>query len=401
MPDCNVCIIYPADPMGVIPGGIDTFIRGILRWPPEDIAVSLVGVTTDAVNRPVGKWTDCDLGRRKYRFFPVAELKNPESRGKIPLSVLFTTGLLRYRPVIDAQVLEFHRLEPMLVYLFDSRPKTAFVHQNMQVLNNPDSDILWSKFPSLYFKIESFLIRRLRSIYSVREDAVEMYKSKHPDIKDRFAFVPTWMDPDIFYPVDEAETKKLRQKICRQWEFDESSEILVTVGRLDSQKDPVLLAQAFKLLLDKRPSTSLIYIGDGILRVELLACLEQLAISQNVVLAGLLSASEISNILRASDLFVLSSAYEGMPMCVLEALGSGLPVVTTDVGEVKRVVLHNKNGEVVENRTATAISDAMDRTLSNIKQYAGLPCTDAVKHYTPGYVLAPVYENYRKLAGCL
>ena len=387
--------------MGVIPGGIDTFIRGILRWPPEGVDISLVGVTTDPVKRPVGQWTSCDAGRRNYDFFPVANLENPESRGKIPLSVLFTAGLLRYRPKIKADVLEFHRLEPMLVYLFDSRPKTAFVHQNMQVLNNPGSDIIWSKFPSLYFKIEDFLVRRLSSVYSVREDAVEMYKNKHPDIKERFEFVPTWMDPDIFHPVDETATKEIRRSMCVRWGFSDNDEILVTVGRLDSQKDPVLLAQSFKLLLDKRSAVKLVYIGDGVLRDELVAVLEQLGVSESVVLAGLMPAIEISDVLRASDLFVLSSAYEGMPMCVLEALGSGLPVVTTDVGEVKRVVLHNKNGEVVENRTASAISDAVERTLINIEKYAGQPCTEAVKHYTPGYVLTPVYENYTKLAGLL
>ena len=396
---CKVCIIYPADPMGVIPGGIDTFIRGILRWPPEDIDISLVGVTTDPVSRPVGKWTSCDLGRRQYDFFPVAKLDNPESRGKIPLSVIFTAGLLRYRPKIDANVLEFHRLEPMLVFLFDSRPKTAFVHQNMQVLNNPDSDILWSKFPSLYFKIESFLIRKLQSIYSVREDAVEMYKKNHPDIRDRFAFVPTWMDPDIFYPLGKDETQNLRLALCDKWDIAGSSEILVTVGRLDSQKDPILLAQSFRLLLEKRPEAKLVFIGDGVLREDLIAYLNQYGIADNAILTGLLSAAGISNILRASDLFVLSSAYEGMPMCVLEALGTGLPVVTTNVGEVKRVVLHNKNGEVVENRTASAISEAVDRALNRLEEYSGLPCTDAVKQYTPECVLAPVYENYRKLAG--
>jgi len=393
----KVCIIYPADPMGIIPGGIDTFIRGILRWSPEDIDISLVGVTTNPQERPVGQWTNCDVGRRKYKFFPVANLENPESRGRIPLSILFTAGLLRYRPKIDAGVFEFHRLEPMLVYLFDSRAKTAFVHQNMQVLNNPGSDIIWSKFPSLYFKIEDFLIRRLSKVYSVREDAVEMYKNKHPDIKDRFEFVPTWMDPDIFHPVDEESTKKMRQSMCRQWGFSKTDEVLVTVGRLDSQKDPILLA----LLLTKRVGVKLVYIGDGVLRQALVAELEKLGVAESVVLAGLMSAAQISDVLRASNLFVLSSAYEGMPMCVLEALGSGLPVVTTDVGEVKRVVLHNKNGEVVENRTATAISDAVDRTLNNINQYAGFPCTDAVKHYTPDHVLKPVYKNYRRLADFL
>ena len=47
--------MYPADPLGAIPGGIDTFIRGMLRWAPEDLEISLLGATTDVIKRPVRK----------------------------------------------------------------------------------------------------------------------------------------------------------------------------------------------------------------------------------------------------------------------------------------------------------------------------------------------------------
>ena len=83
----------------------------------------------------------------------------------------------------------------MLLYWFDKRPKNAFVHQNMQILENASADILWSKLPRIYYWLEKIVYHRMSSVFAVREDAVEWYRERFPDIGDRFEFIPTWMDP--------------------------------------------------------------------------------------------------------------------------------------------------------------------------------------------------------------
>jgi len=391
----GVCIIYPADPVGVIPGGIDTFIRGILKWAPDDITISLVGVTTNRKERPVGVWVECDLGRRKFQFFAAAALDNPEGRGLVPLSVRFTLGLLFRTPEILADVLEFHRIEPSLLYMKDARPKNAFVHQNMKVLNEAGSDIIWSKLPKVYFWLERKLMTTYASLYAVREDAVETYKESYPEIADRFHFIPTWYDPEVFFSINDGARSELRKIMG----FGNQEIILVTVGRLDTQKDPLLLLAAFQRVVKKIPEAKLIYIGDGVLRGKVEKEIEQASLGDRVELQGLRSAEYISRILQAADLFVLSSAYEGMPMCILEALGSGLPVVTTDVGEVGKVVKSGINGHVTEDRSSQSIAAAILDALDKRDTISGLPCTDAVENYTPERVLEPVYKNYRNLAG--
>jgi glycosyltransferase involved in cell wall biosynthesis len=94
----------------------------------------------------------------------------------------------------------------------------------------------------------------------------------------------------------------------------------------------------------------------------------------------------------------LTSAYEGMPIAVLEALGCGLPVIATGVGEVSRVVRHGVNGLVVQQRTPEAIASAILDLLSGVSLFRGKPCTEAVRGYVPQEVLRPVYQNYRALA---
>jgi glycosyltransferase involved in cell wall biosynthesis len=104
----------------------------------------------------------------------------------------------------------------------------------------------------------------------------------------------------------------------------------------------------------------------------------------------------IASLLQAADLFALSSAYEGMPMALLEGLGAGLPVVTMDVGEVRKVV-SPACGEVVEAQSAEDFAAALDRVLPALDQLRGAPCLAAIEHYKPASVLSGVYDNYRRL----
>ena len=113
---------------------------------------------------------------------------------------------------------------------------------------------------------------------------------------------------------------------------------------------------------------------------------------------GVLPPAAVAEHLNAADLFVLSSAYEGMPISVLEALGCGLPVCATDVGEVRRVVASGINGEIVAERTPQALARSIQQCLANLDRYRGPPAIDAARPFVPSNVLRPIYENYLRLA---
>ena len=395
----KVCIIYPADPVGTIPGGIDTFIRGILRWAPDDISLSLVGVTTDRIARPLGKWTECDLGRRKFGFYPIIALDDPGKRSIFPLSLRFSAALSLKKISRHFDILEFHRIEPSLLYYFSDKPKNGFIHNNMDVLHNKNSDIRWKNLPWLYYKLEDWLLPRMQSVFSVREDAIDAYRKRFPEIADRFHFIATWMDPDVFHPVTDDRRVELKARLGKAYGFNSNDVLLISVGRLDHQKDPLLLLDAFNKVARVAPDARLIMIGDGVLRDKILAHLEKLSLKDRVILAGLRSAAEIADLLRISSVFVLSSAYEGMPMCVLEALGSGLPAAVTDVGEIRRIIKPGINGEIAEDNSPDSLASAILACMKHYNVFSGKPCLDVALNYTPSKVLKPVYENYRRLAG--
>ena len=359
-----------------------------------------MGLTTDHRERPVGRWSAVEVGGAQVDFFPVGRNDNPGGRSRIPLSLRLTLGIARYFRACtsNCDILEFHRFEPALAFLHDPRPKTAFVHQDMAVVRTPKADIRWKHTPALYFALERQMVPRFASVFGVREGAVEAYRLEYPAIADRFRFIATWMDPDLFHPADSRTKNELRRSFNGALDLSSDDEVLMSVGRLDHQKDPMLLLESFALVNRARPATRLIVVGDGVLRSALVDRAQELGLNGRVDFAGMRSPTEVAELLRLADVFLLSSAYEGMPMCVLEALGCGVPVVTTGVGEVARVVRHGINGQVVDEHSPKPFARAVLDLLSSLDACRGEPCTAAVKDYVPQRVLAPVYDNYRVLA---
>jgi glycosyltransferase involved in cell wall biosynthesis len=391
---------YHADPAGVVPGGVDTFIRGLIKWAPEDIEFSLVGMTTDAVARPPGRWSRCDLGRRQFDFFPVFRVDDAGGRSRIPLTLRFIWGAVRFQKACagNFDVYEFHRIEPALLYLNNARPKNAFFHQDMSVIRSESkADILWRHLPALYFALETRVVRSLSSAWCVREQGAESLRKRYPFLADHIHFIPTWVDHEVFFPLPEVERRKARVATESTLGLDPSAFRLITVGRLDTQKDPDLLLSVVGKLVEKGAHIELMFVGDGVLRAKLEQRVLNEGLTGRVHFLGLKSAADIAQLLQAADCFALSSAYEGMPMALLEALGVGVPVVTTPVGEVKRVVTDGVNGEISADHSLDAFVERLDRIRCHLGKYSVANCVKSIEPYTPAKVLEPVYANYRRI----
>ncbi len=404
----KVRIFYPADPAGVVPGGIDTFIRGLVKWAPPELEFSLVGMSTDLRARPLGRWTPCHAGKRPYAFFPVVSVADAGTRGRLPLSLRFTAGAWKHRArlVSDFDVFDFHRPEPSLLYLGDPRPKNAYWHQDPKTIASAASDNLWRRLPAAYERLEAQAVQQLSSAWCVRDSGVVTLKERYPSLHGKLRFVPTWVDADVFHPVSHQRRQALRESLAVEYQLPLQARWVSFVGRLDTQKNPGLLLEAFARAVSAKspagepgPGTDavLLLVGNGVLRPQLEARARALGLQQRVRFLGLQAQSAIARLLQASDLFALSSAYEGMPMALLEALGCGTPAVVTDVGEVKRVVRHGVNGVVVGKHDVPAFAAALTQALAAAPLWREA-ALQAVENYQPAQVLAPVYANYLTLA---
>lgn len=390
---------YPADPVGVVPGGVDTFIRGILKFAPTDLEFSLVGMTTDPVARPVGRWTRCCVGRREFDFFPVVQVADAGQRTRLPLSVRFTAGTVRHLLALKREfdAFEFHRVEPALLFLGDDRPKNAFFHQDMGVIRSEKADILWRHMPGLYFSIERRVVGALSSAWCVREEGVRALQNRFPAQADLLRFIPTWVDTEVFSPPSDSERQVLRSRLAGSLGISERSNWVISVGRLDRQKDPELLLAAIARLVAQGHDVTWLIVGDGVLRSRLEKQAAAAGVSSRLRFLGLCAPVDVAGFLKAADVFALSSAYEGMPMAALEALGSGLPVATTDVGEVRKVVMPGVNGQIAQARDVEAFARCLAEVVHGAGVLRGDPAVAAIAPYQPAQVLAPVFENYRRI----
>ena len=121
--------------------------------------------------------------------------------------------------------------------------------------------------------------------------------------------------------------------------------VLGCVARLVPVKDHNTLLSAFKLIISSFPETHLLLVGDGPERERIEEKADQLNISQNVTISGF--TDDVRPYLALTDIFVLSSLSEGIPISLLEAMASGLPVVATSVGGTPEVIENGITGYLV------------------------------------------------------
>lgn len=185
---------------------------------------------------------------------------------------------------------------------------------------------------------------------NVSREAVEAFEAKGAVPRGRMLTVLNGIDSDVFSP-DIQSGLEVRQLFS----VDRDSKIFIAVGRLFEAKDYPNLLAAFSAVSDSFPNSRLWIVGDGPLRVELENMSVGLGLAERVRFLGV--RHDIPALLRAADVFVLSSAWEGFGLVVAEAMATGMPVVATDCGGVREVV--GDSGYLVPPCDSTALGKAM------------------------------------------
>lgn len=145
------------------------------------------------------------------------------------------------------------------------------------------------------------------------------------------------------------------------------SVLVTTVCRLYFPKDVDTLIRAFAMVRAQCPGVHLLVVGDGPYRPRVESLIAELGLATHVTLAGL--RRDIPQILAVSNIFVLSTTDgEGLPITILEAMSSGLPVVASDVTGVREEVVHQETGLIVPPKDPLALSRALADLLSSDKE---------------------------------
>jgi colanic acid/amylovoran biosynthesis glycosyltransferase len=113
---------------------------------------------------------------------------------------------------------------------------------------------------------------------------------------------------------------------------------LLFVGRLAGVKGLPVLLEALAAIRSERPNVTLRIAGDGPERANLEALAQRLGVSHNVRFLGYQTQSQVRQLLRETDVFVMASFAEGVPVVLMEAMASGVPVVSSNIAGIPELV---------------------------------------------------------------
>jgi len=209
---------------------------------------------------------------------------------------------------------------------------------------------------------------------------------------NKILYIPNGIDTARFQPNPNA-----RQVVRDALGCPKEAFVWLTVGRLEPVKNHLNLLSAFQEVAAVHPHARLLIAGQGLLQAAIEQRIAELGLAAQVRLLGV--RRDIPELLNAADAFVLPSLWEGMPLTLLEASATALPIVATDVGGNAEVVLEGKTGYLVPPKDVGALAYAMLRIMN-------LPEDDRVsmgqagrKHIVQNFDLERVVDRWEALYG--
>jgi glycosyltransferase involved in cell wall biosynthesis len=144
---------------------------------------------------------------------------------------------------------------------------------------------------------------------------------------------------------------------------DENTTLLLNVARLHRQKGQPWLLEAYRDVVREIPNTRLLIVGDGPERAAIGQQIRELKLTEQVLLLGF--RQDVHDLLAFADIFVLSSLWEGLPLAIIEAMGMGKPIVSTNVDGIAEIIEDQQQGLLVAPRDSQGLAQAMLKMLQN------------------------------------
>lgn len=318
-------------------------------------------------------------GRTDLQVDVLTAAENPHFRLETPAA-----NIRLYRIGLHKKNLHYWRKSEVLEWLYKARP----LYKQLLRENTYDLVHAFFAFPSAWpcFKsadrlpyivslrgsdVPGFNIRLkldyllLKGLFRrIWKNAAALVANSHglADLARRFepsldyAVIPNGVDTGLFTPPP-SRTFSGRIK-------------LLTVSRLIARKRIDLLIETLDRLRKNNIDAELNIVGDGNLESQLAAQARSLGIADRVHFPGLLDYDKLPDVYRSAHLFLMASQHEGMSNAMLEALASGLPVVTTPCEGVDELI--DQNGLVVPHPTSDALAEAVIGLLRNPDRCAAM-----------------------------
>jgi len=259
-------------------------------------------------------------------------------------------------------------------------PKVKLIHTEHSIVDANTSRRL---------KIEKLLSIFTHKIVPVSDSVYDALFKTAKIKKDKLSLIYNGVNTDKFYP-----DCNIKQELRAEYNIDNNCKIFGAIGRLVPVKDHHTLILAFRDYLKSFPNDKLFIIGNGVLFDELTKKILELNIANNVLLLG--QKDNIYELLNLFDIYVMSSLSEGFSIGLMEAMSMELPVIVTNVGGNKEIVLNNVNGRYISAGDAanmTLVFNDVRKNIENTTSYGKM----ARKSILGTYSAARMFKEYSKL----
>jgi len=188
--------------------------------------------------------------------------------------------------------------------------------------------------------------------------------------------------------------------VIKKYAIPSYQHILTNIGYFNKQKGQIYLLEVLREVLQRYKNTCLIIVGWGPLERELKMTARKLEINHSVVFTGKLHHEEVFKVLSLTDIFVLSSLWEGFGIVMAEAMALEVPVIATDTDGSREVVDNGKTGLLVPPQNTEAMVSAILSLLDNPEERTKMGRMGRLrveKRFSPAQFIRKHEDLYREL----
>lgn len=230
----------------------------------------------------------------------------------------------------------------------------------------------------VYFPIEKWLSKYTDYIITINQEDYYNATNKKFKVKNIKLVNGIGIDLEKFKP----QTKVKKSELRRQYGYSDDDFILLYTAELNYNKHQDLIINVINLLKDKIPNIKLLLAGLGTLQDKYKQQRDSLNLNSNVKFLGY--RNDIVNLLTISDIVVSASRREGLPVNIMEAMATGLPLVVTDCRGNRDLVCNEENGFVIDIDDIEGFANAIEKlyTSKKLRQKFGRKNLEIINSYS-------------------
>lgn len=211
----------------------------------------------------------------------------------------------------------------------------------------------------IYYTVEKMLSSSTDCLITINPEDYNNAKKKHFRTTDIELLNGVGINLNKFSPTTEVKKKELREKHG----YADTDIILIYVAELIKRKNQTQAILMMKELIKKHPQTKLLLVGDGQLTEEYTEMIDTHNLSDSIHMLGF--RKDVPDLMSLSDICISTSRQEGLPVNVMEAMATGLPLVVTSCRGNRDLVHDDINGFVVDIDDHMAMAEKIDILIQN------------------------------------